>query len=104
MDLMLKSLIIENYKESLKNLNEITSGKRLNGFVLKPQQYLTPTIMWKSTPLEEERGEFYHYNVICETLEKLLAGEKTNKNDYTCRFRDAPEEIVQILYKTLRQN
>ena len=96
---MLKELIIENYKKSLKNLNEITSGKRLNGFVLKPQQYLTPTVMWKSTPLEDEWGEFYHYNIICETLEKILAGERTDREDYTCRFRDAPEKIVQLLHK-----
>jgi hypothetical protein len=96
---MLKYLIINNYKKSLENLNEITSGKRLNGFVLKPQQYLTPSVMWKSTPLEDEWGEFYHYNIICETLEKLLAGEKTERTNYTCRFRDAPEKIVQLLDK-----
>lgn len=97
MDETLKQLIINNYKASLKNLNEITSGERLNGFVLKPQQYLTPSVMWTSTPLEDEWGEFYHYNLICETLEKLLAGEKTERTNYTCRFRDAPEKIVQLL-------
>jgi len=99
MDLMLKYLIIEDYKKALKNLNEITSGKRPNWFVLKPNQYLTPTIMTNELSLDNEDGEFNHYNIICETLEKMLAGERTDRNDYTCRFRDAPEDIVQLLDK-----
>jgi hypothetical protein len=97
MEQKLKQLIISDYKGAFNNLNEILSRKRFNCFVLKPNQYLTPSILCTDIPLEDERGEFKHYNVICETLEKLLAGEKTNRNDYTCRFKDAPKEIVQLL-------
>ncbi len=96
MDSRLKALIIEDYKKSLENLNQIVSGKKPNWFVLKSHQYLTPTIVCQETPLDDKWGEFYHYNQICETLERLLAGEKA---DYTGRFRDAPEEIVQLLNK-----
>lgn len=99
MEQTLKQMIIANYKMSLETLNEITSGKRLNYIVLKPQQYLTPTIISQPIPLDDEEGEFKHYNIICETLEKLLAGERTERNDYTCRFRDAPEKILQLLDK-----
>ena len=97
MDSKLKQLIIENYKSAFKNLNEIVSGKRVNCFVLKPNQYLTPSILCVDLPLEDERGEFKHYNIICETLEKLLAGEKTDRKDYTCIFNDAPCELTGIL-------
>jgi hypothetical protein len=99
MDQALKQLIIENYKTSLENINEIISGKVLNCFVLKPQQYLTPSIICKNMPLEDEYGEFYHYNKICETLEKLLAGEKA---DYNVHLRNAPEKIVQLLHKEFK--
>jgi len=87
-------LIIENYKISFNNLNKIISGEEPNWFVLKPNQYLTPTIVTKEMHLDDEDGEFVYYNKICETLEKLLVGEEA---EYTCSFRDAPEEIKKLL-------
>lgn len=95
MDSELKSQIIEDYKEALKNINQIVSGERINCFVLKPCQYLYPSIVTSIVPLENTDGEFYHYNVICETLEKLLGGVEV---DYNGRFRDASEEIKKLLF------
>jgi hypothetical protein len=97
MDQRLKQLIIRDYKEAFKNLNEIVSRKRFNCFVLKPNQYLIPSILCADIPSKDEEGEFKHYNIICETLEKLLTGERTDKEDYTCRFNDASYEIVRLL-------
>jgi hypothetical protein len=94
MESNLKNLIISNYKEAFKEINEIVSGKGINCFVLKPNQYLTPSIITKEVPLNDKDGEFFHYNQICETLEKLLAGEKV---EYTCHFRDAPINIKNLL-------
>jgi hypothetical protein len=96
MDSRLKYIIIQDYITSFNNFNKIASGKEPNWFVLKPNQYLTPTIMTKEVSLDNENGEFNHYNQICETLEKLLAGENIN---YTCHFSNAPEEIKQLFNK-----
>ena len=93
MEEKLKKLIIENYKESFGYIEEIISEKP-NWNVIKPNQYLTPTIQTIELPLNDINGEFYHYNQICETLEKLIAGEKA---PYYCHFKEAPKEIVNIL-------
>jgi len=95
MDSRVKSLIVKDYKEVFKNINQIVTGERINCLILKPQQYLYPTIITNILPLDDKYGEFYHYNQICETLEKLLAGEKV---DYNGRFRDASEEIKNLLF------
>ncbi|MBA7494849.1 hypothetical protein ES702_05427 [subsurface metagenome] len=96
MEKRLKTLIIEDYKNALDNLNQIVSGKKPNFWVLKPNQYLSPSIRSNILPLDDKHGEFFHYNVICETLERLLARETL---EYTCQFRDAPEEIKELLDK-----
>ena len=94
MDSYIKKLIIEEYKIAFENINEIVSGKRPNWWVKSPNQYLAPSVVCKETSFEDERGEFNYYNKICETLEKLLAGQKAK---YTCHFNEAPEEIKQML-------
>lgn len=85
----LKQKIIENYKTAFETLSNIVSGKRMNCWVKSPE-YLSPSIRIQPTSLDDESGEFIHYNSICETLEKLLAGEIV---EYNGLFRDAPEEI-----------
>ncbi|MCK5624681.1 hypothetical protein KAI04_02470 [Candidatus Pacearchaeota archaeon] len=97
MEKRLKTLIIEDYKKAFENLDDIVSGKRLNGFVLKPNQYLTPSILIKDYSLEDPYGEFAHYNLICENLEKMLAGEEVK---YMGRFRDASPEILNLMTRT----
>jgi hypothetical protein len=101
MDENIRNLIIRDYKESFKNLSDIISGKEKNRYVLKPNQYLTPTIMTKLMNLDDKDGEFCHYNKICETLEKLLAGEKVK---YICQFKNAPEKIKNLLLPVYIEN
>ncbi len=94
MDQELKRNIIEDYKEAFKFIDKIISKKRINGLVLKPHQYLSPSTRFIEQPLEDDSGEFFHYNDICETLEKLLAGEEV---EYNGRFRDALENIKNLM-------
>ena len=94
MNFELKSLILQDYKKAFDRINKIISKKDINCFVLKPNQYLTPTIIRTPLSLNDGDSEFVHYNLICETLEKLLAGEQTK---YTCHFSDASEEIKKML-------
>ena len=94
MEKELRNLIIGDYKKALEHLPQIVSGKKMNCWVRKPNQYLSPTITIQDVPLNDEDWEFAYYNSICETLEKLLAGEKA---EYTCRLRDAPKEIKELL-------
>lgn len=94
MEAKLKELIIRDYKISLKNIERISSGKRINGFIKSPNQYLSPSTRLIPLPLNDKRGEFIYYNQICETLEKLLAGEKAK---YTCHFNESPQEIKNLL-------
>ena len=96
MEKKLKTLISKDYKKALENLGPIVSGKKMNCWVRKPNQYLSPTITIQSLPLDDKDGEFVHYNKICETLEKLLAGERV---EYTYHFNEAPEKIKQLLDK-----
>ena len=96
MDLELKRTILEDYKKAFEVVDKIASGKEYNWWVLKPYQYLTPSIHTQWLALNDKDGELYHYNLICETLERLLAGEQV---EYNGRFRDAPEEIRQLLNK-----
>ena len=101
MDKELKGQIIKDWIVAYKYIDEIVTGKIVTGkkgnwWVLKPHQYLSPSIRSNILPLDDKDGEFIHYNQICETLEKLLAGERAK---YTGRFREAPDEIKQLLDK-----
>jgi len=96
MEKRLKNLIVNDYLKSLEILSQIISERKPNWWVKSPNQYLTPSVICHSTPLDDEEGEFKYYNKICETLEKLLAGERV---EYTCHFSDAPKEIKQLLDK-----
>ena len=89
----LKSLIIENYKIAFNKINEIISGKSPNWFIKSEKDYLSPSIMTLGMSLDDNRGEFFYYNTICEKLENLLAGEKTR---HVCYFNGAPREIQEL--------
>jgi len=93
----LKNKIIEDWIVAYKRIDKVVSREKENWWVVKPQQYLSPSIRGYSLSLDDELGEFFHYNKICESLEKVLAGEKA---EYFGRFRDAPEEIKQLLDRT----
>ncbi len=94
MDLEIKRQIIGDYKEAFNSINKIGSRKRINGLVLKPHQYLSPSTLFIERNLKDDSGEFFHYNDICETLERLLAGEEV---EYNGRFRDALENIKNLM-------
>jgi len=44
MEADLKRQIIEDYKKASSYIDKIFSKKRINGLVLKPHQYLSPSI------------------------------------------------------------
>ena len=90
----LKRKIIGDYKEAFKSIDRIITGKKPNFWVVKPKHYLAPSFTTYTLSLDDKDGELAHYNKICETLEKLLAGEKA---EYSCQFRDAPKEIKELL-------
>jgi hypothetical protein len=88
--------IIEDYKKAFENILGIISGQKPNYWVMKLNQYLSPTIHMKELPLGDKHGEFQHYNKICDTLEKLLIEKRA---EYSCHFSEAPEKIKELLIK-----
>lgn len=96
MDKELKKQIIRHWEIAYKKIEEVVSKKTPNWLVNSPSQYLSITGLYMPAPFDDERGMFKHYNKICETLEKLLAGEKV---PFSVHFNGAPLSIQNLLNK-----
>lgn len=86
--------IFTDYKEAQEYIDNILSGERANLTVVKPHQYLTPTICLSREPLESNNGELMHYTKIRNALEQVLAGQSTKPIQ---EFHKAPNYIKERL-------
>jgi len=92
----LKELIIRHWEIAYTKIEEVVFKKTQNWLVNSPSQYLSLTNLYIPVPFDNEQGMFKHYNIICETLEKLLAGEKA---PFSVQFNGAPFGIQNLLNK-----
>lgn len=96
MDRELSNLLLENWKKVCNKLWEIEFGKP--NYLVEEPHYLDP-IVDENTVVDSdnEKGEVEYYERILEDLVRLLRRKEVEYSPY---FKDAPEEIKQLLDKS----
>jgi len=78
MDTRTKGELLADYDIANKFIRgPITESTSRPSFLIRSQHYLWPTIITKSLPLSNERGELQYFMHIRQCIEDVLINEKT---------------------------